>query len=239
MGTLSTVGEIVLVVIIVLVVLSIFTPGLFGAVKKVFQIGGQQTGITPILPPSIGGNNGDNSGSSSSCGVDVSTCQLDVRTDSPSMTVDQIKKVLVDAKSPAISNEPDVAQTFYDESKQTGIDDAVAIAFFQHESTFGTAGDTKTTKNMGNIRYTDLCSSKYGGKNYKGFCAYPTWKEGIIAWYNLIKDGYIDNLHLTTLGPILATYAPCGDNNNLQNYMASVKNFVSQYGRDVSSCQLS
>jgi hypothetical protein len=154
------------------------------------------------------------------------------------MSVDQIKALLDKGKSPAIQAEPGIAQVFWDKSRETNVDVAIALAFFQQESNFGTSGMATITKSMGNIIYTDVCKTKYAGESYEGFCKYPTWRAGVEAWYNLIKDGYIEKMKLTTLGPIIATYAPCNEN-NVKAYIANVKEFVDKYTqRDVSSCKI-
>src|SRR5689334_15162924 len=54
----------------------------------------------------------------------------------PSLSASFINQVLSTANSPAAGT----GQVFYAQSVSTGIDDAYALAFFQHESTFGKFG---------------------------------------------------------------------------------------------------
>src|SRR4051794_35619807 len=71
----------------------------------------------------------------------------------PSLSAAFVDKVLSGASSKAAGT----GQALYDLSKKYGIDDAYALAFFQHESTFGTGGVARATLSLGNIR----CSEGY------------------------------------------------------------------------------
>lgn len=231
-GAISTLASIILSLILILIILSITVPGIRSGVNDIIKSASKLVGIQLETHPGPE----DEAGSSESCSVAVAQCQFDVMH-SPSMPVSEIERILRAADSPAIQAEPDIAQFFYDESVRTGVDDAVAIAFFKHESTFGKYGKAPITKSIGNIRYTATCKEKYGGENYDGFCKYPSWKAGVTHWYNLIKDDYVGQGY-DTLGEILARYAPC-DENNINNYIASIQDTVKNYRNDFeSACPL-
>jgi hypothetical protein len=71
----------------------------------------------------------------------------------PSLSAAFIDRVLDHAQSPARGT----GMALYALSMLYGIDDAYALAFFQHESQFGTTGMARVTLSLGNIR----CSAGY------------------------------------------------------------------------------
>jgi hypothetical protein len=137
---------------------------------------------------------------------------------SPSISAQQIDSILSRAGSPAVGT----GQTFYNDSLTYGIDDSVALAFFHHESGYGTSGAAVDTHNMGNI----VCTSGYDciGR----FRAYPSWQAGIDDWYRLIKDVYISQGH-TTVESIIPIYAPSSDNNDCSAYVSAVETDVQNW----------
>jgi hypothetical protein len=66
----------------------------------------------------------------------------------PTITAAFINQVLAAYHSPATGK----GQALYDDGVQYGIDPAFALAFFMHESTFGTAGEARITLALGNLR---------------------------------------------------------------------------------------
>ena len=135
---------------------------------------------------------------------------------SPSLSAQQIDTILANAGSPAQGT----GQTFYNDSLQYGIDDAYALAFFHHESSFGQSGAAAQTLSIGNI----VCTAGYSciGR----FRAYPSWAAGITDWYELIKDQYVGRWGATTVESIIPHYAPSSDNNDEAGYIASVERDV-------------
>jgi hypothetical protein len=134
----------------------------------------------------------------------------------PSVSAATIDKVLADYSSPAAGK----GAAFYDLGLKYGIDPAYALAFYIHESSCGTKGVARFTHGIGNIRVTP------GYKDYEGYRSYDTYEQGIEDWYKLIKDLYVDGWGLTTPAPIIAKYAPWGDNNNPDIYASTVKSLV-------------
>lgn len=133
----------------------------------------------------------------------------------PSLSVSQVNAILP-ANSPAAGT----GQTFYNDSVQYGIDDAYALAFFKHESTYGLYGAAVDTRSIGNIN----CTSGY---NCIGrFRAYGSWEAGINDWYQLIKNVYISQWGYTTVEAIIPHYAPNSDGNSESTYIASVESDV-------------
>ena len=139
----------------------------------------------------------------------------------PTLAASFVNRVLAAAHSPAQGT----GQALYDLSRQFGIDDAYALAFFQHESQFGTTGMARTTHSLGNIR----CSTGYQCIN--GYRAYSYWVAGYQDWYRLIHTLYIGTWHLTTVEQILPVYAPVSDGNNVAGYIADVEQAVGHWRR--------
>ncbi len=138
----------------------------------------------------------------------------------PSVSAATIDRVLAQYNSPAAGS----GALFYDLGVQYGIDPAYALAFYIHESSAGTKGVARFTHGIGNIRVTA------GYQSYEGYRSYDTYAAGIEDWYKLIKELYIEGWGLTTPAPIIARYAPWGDNNNPDVYAATVKALVASWG---------
>jgi len=131
----------------------------------------------------------------------------------PSLSAAKIDTILSNAGSPAAGT----GSAFVLDSAQYNIDDAVALAFFKHESSFGTIGAATATHSIGNI----VCTSGYSciGR----FRAYASWSAGIDDWFRLISGPAYVSGGLTTLGQILPKYAPASDNNSPDSYIAAVQ----------------
>jgi hypothetical protein len=137
----------------------------------------------------------------------------------PTLSAGFVNQVLAAAHSPAQGT----GQALYDLSRQHGIDDAYALAFFQHESQFGTTGMARATHSFGNIR----CSTGYQCNN--GYRAYSSWVAGEQDWYRLIQSLYINTWRLTTVEQIIPVYAPSSDGNDVAGYIAAVEQAVSHW----------
>ena len=137
----------------------------------------------------------------------------------PSIRADFINRVLDYYHSPARGK----GQALYDYGVKYGIDPAYALAFFMHESSFGTTGVATVTRSLGNIRVSE------GYKNYDGYRLYHTWEEGFEDWYKLIADQYVEQWRLTTVDQIVPVYAPSSDNNDVAAYIQAVKSAVDRW----------
>lgn len=135
----------------------------------------------------------------------------------PTLTADFINKVLAAYHSPAAGK----GQTLYNMGVQYGIDPAFALAFFMHESSFGTAGEATATLSLGNLRcYPGVtCIDQDRG----GYAKYATWEDGFQAWYELIHNYYVAKLGLVTVDKIIPVYAPTADNNDEMAYINDLK----------------
>jgi hypothetical protein len=137
----------------------------------------------------------------------------------PTLSADVVNKILVDAGSPAVG----LGTTLYHLSEQYQIDDAIALAFFDHESTYGKYGVARFTHSLGNIRCTPEWSSCS-----QGYRAYASWEQGASDWFRLISTVYVSEGR-TTVAQIIPKYAPSADHNNESAYINSVLSDVGKY----------
>lgn len=143
-------------------------------------------------------------------------------TGPPTVSVSVINQVLAGSNSPATGK----GQALYDLGIKYGIDPAFALAFFWKESFFGTQGEARVTRSLGNLR----CVPDYACVDLDrgGYASFPTWEQGFEAWYRLIRQLYINTWHCMTVKQIIPKYAPSRDNNNESLYIAHVEQFVDQ-----------
>ena len=142
----------------------------------------------------------------------------------PTLAASFVNRVLSAYHSPAVGT----GQALYDLSVRYGVDDAYALAFFMHESTFGTTGVARATRSLGNIRCTP------GYQCTLGYRAYATWQAGYEDWYHLIRDGYVtgqvsSTCPCVTVQQIIPVYAPEADGNDEQAYIAAVLSAVAAW----------
>ena len=136
----------------------------------------------------------------------------------PTISAQSINNILCFASSPACGT----GAALYQLGIRYGIDPVYALAFFQHESTFGRYGVASVNKGLGNIR----CSQGY--TCISGFRAYATWQEGYEDWYHLIRTLYVDAWGLTTVDTIVPRYAPSSENDTV-GYITAIKRAVDMW----------
>ncbi len=141
----------------------------------------------------------------------------------PTISAAFINQVLASYNSPAAGK----GQALYDLGVKYGIDPAFALAFFMHESTFGTAGEARTTLSLGNLR----CIPNFAcvDQDRGGYASFASWEDGFQAWYELIRNYYVAQRGLTTVDKIIPIYAPTADNNNEAAYIASLKHTINTW----------
>lgn len=138
----------------------------------------------------------------------------------PTITAAFIDQVLAQAGSPAAGN----GQALYDLGVKYDIDPVYALAFFKHESKFGTTGEATVTRSLGNERCISdrPCIDQKRG----GYALMVSWIDGFDHWYSLIANLYIKQWGRTTVETIVPKYAPNSDDNNEQAYIAAVEQDV-------------
>lgn len=146
----------------------------------------------------------------------------------PSVSASLINQVLAAYASPARGQ----GQALYDLGQQYGIDPVYALAFFGHESRFGTTGEARVTLSLGNERCIQdrPCIDQARG----GYAQMRSWQDGFEHWYQLIRFGYVQGRvtiplvghACLTIDQIIPVYAPNTDNNNVAMYIASIEHEV-------------
>jgi hypothetical protein len=129
-----------------------------------------------------------------------------------------IDQVLAAAHSPVAGQ----GQAVYQASIKAGIDDAFVLAFFGHESTFGTAGAAVQTHSWGNLICTPgypSCIGRY--RSYRSFL------DGLDDFLTLLTREYFPH-GLTTVEQIIPVYAPSSEN-DVAGYIQAVESFVSAW----------
>lgn len=137
---------------------------------------------------------------------------------SPSLGASFVDRVLSSYHSPAVG----LGQALYADSMQFQIDDAYALAFFLHESSFGTTGIARFTHSVGNIRCSGYPTC------FQGFRSYSSWQAGAWDWFRLIKQEYLPH-GLSTVQAIVPVYAPSSDGNDVNAYIAAVLHAVATW----------
>ncbi len=146
----------------------------------------------------------------------------------PTISADLINLILAQAGSPAAGQ----GQFFYDLGVKYTIDPAFALAFYKHESGFGTQGIARESLSIGNIRcaVNTMCITAQGSRYFcaqdpcEGFRAYSSWQESIEDWYQLIAGPDYARRGLITVALILPKYAPSADKNDEALYISSIEN---------------
>lgn len=141
----------------------------------------------------------------------------------PSISVNFMNQVLAAYHSPAIGK----GQELYDLGIQYGIDPAFALAFFMHESSFGTKGEAANSLSLGNLR----CIPNFRCQD--NFAWFNSWEDGFKAWYALIRNLYVAQWGFTTVDQIIPKYAPAADHNNEHAYTAAIKHAVDTWHASV------
>ncbi len=137
----------------------------------------------------------------------------------PQLSPDFLNQILAAYHSPAAGT----GQALYNLGRAYGINSDFALAFFGHESSFGTQGEARSSLSLGNLR----CIPNF--KCQDGYAWFPSWEAGFQAWYALIRNLYVNQWGLTTIEQIIPRYAPPSDNNNDAAYIYELKVFLTTW----------
>lgn len=151
-----------------------------------------------------------------------------VVTGNPTISASFINRVLAAYGSPARGR----GQALYSLGVKYGIDPVYALAFFLHESRFGTTGEARVTLSLGNERCIQdrPCIDRQLG----GYAQMESWEDGFEHWYMLILYGYVQGRvtiplvghPCKTIDQIIPIYAPSSDHNNVKAYVQAIKSAV-------------
>lgn len=138
----------------------------------------------------------------------------------PTISADFINQVLASYHSPTAG----MGQTLYDLGVKYGIDPVYPLAFFMHESLFGTTGEARVTLSLGNSRCIPdrPCIDQDRG----GYAKMNSWQDGFEQWYKLIRNLYIAQWGRVTIDQIIPKYAPNSDGNDEAAYIAALKHSI-------------
>lgn len=145
----------------------------------------------------------------------------------PTISASFIERVLKAYGSPAVGT----GQALYDLGVKYGIDPVYALAFFQHEDSFGETGWGAVNHSLGNSRCGGSSSCR------GGYRSYGSWQAGYEDWYRLIVYGYVQGQvtipivghACTTVEQIVPVYAPSGDGNDVAAYIQAVISAVATW----------
>jgi len=137
----------------------------------------------------------------------------------PRISPQKFAEVLHEAHSPTA----DVAAECYEIVQGYGLDPALALAFFRHESSYGKAGVAARSKNWGNLRKGKRAREVVGG-----FAYYDDWRESLRDWCELLRYTYIEKWGLDTVAKVLYRYAPPSENDT-PRYVARVEGYVQDW----------
>lgn len=141
----------------------------------------------------------------------------------PRISMEQFRKVLVQYKSPVAP----IAGECYGMIVDHDLDPAVALAFFGHESVFGTRGLSTETLNWGNVR-TPVKPERAAGTHPRKFVIFRCWQDGLRDWCERINERYIAR-GLITPELAIPIYAPSSDGNDVERYIEHVNELVKRW----------
>ena len=122
------------------------------------------------------------------------------------------------------------ANELYDIIVGNGLDLAVTLAFFVHESQFCTTGvcANQDTKNWGGRRRAFKQQRGIGRARRAPLRGYASWPDSVRDWCELILYGYV-NKGLDTIEKVVLVYAPRSDGNVPESYINTVRRMVAAW----------
>jgi len=140
--------------------------------------------------------------------------------ESPTISASFIDRVLSAYRSPAVG----LGSVIEGQGVRYGIDPVYALAFFWHESGFGTTGEARVTLSLGNERC--IQDRPCIDQNRGGYAQMQSWADGFEHWYRLILNLYIRQWGRVTVAQIIPKYAPSSDGNDETAYIGAVEHAV-------------
>jgi len=144
----------------------------------------------------------------------------------PTITLAAFKSVLTAAKSPAASE----AAGIYNAFVAQGINPAIGLAIFQHESNYGKAGIAVGRNNLAGSRYY-ASEAAYGAKDVGGWGSFPSYTADAKYVAALLAGPlYAGSKSFNTAQTFPYRYAPAADNNKPDAYGNAIVAAVSKWG---------
>lgn len=147
----------------------------------------------------------------------------------PRISPAQFARVLDRGRSPAAP----YAAAMYASCLLRGVDPALLLAFFQHESELGKKGlcAAYDLRNPGNVRRAvDASRGEQLDIPDRGpFFQFSSWELGAADWAERMRDRYTRRLGLATVRRALPVYAPTADHNRPDVYAEAVLSDVRRW----------
>jgi hypothetical protein len=142
---------------------------------------------------------------------------------SPRISKGGFARILTGAGSPAAPH----AEELYEIIVGYGLDPAVALAFFQHESQYCTTGRCARAelRNWGMLR--KAIRAGRGAGSGEGFVRYGSWHDGVRDWCELML-GYVAR-GMDTVEEAVPVYAPHADGNVPTAYIGAIHRQVTAW----------
>lgn len=148
----------------------------------------------------------------------------------PRISPELFQEVLTLAQSPAAAE--NAGDALYAIPVAYGLDPGVALAFFFHESKYGTMGIARTTNGWGNQRRSPTGRGEVRVIPGRGpFAHYTSWADSLHDWCALILGAVYVGAGRDLVSEIIPVYAPSSDNNKPAAYIASVVRAVTAWHR--------
>lgn len=138
------------------------------------------------------------------------------------------RQALINRKSPAAK----VAEAAYAVCLAWGVDPAVALAFYVHESSAGTKGVAATSLNWGNLRIgrrAQINRETAEGRPY--FAFYTNWLSSLDDFCELLRSRLYEGDGRKTVREVLPRFAPALDRNDPTAYADFVNRSVETWER--------
>jgi len=150
----------------------------------------------------------------------------------PTISPQVYSDVLTNKNSPAL-RQGFTSRDLYNAALNPGINPAIPLAFFYHESQLGTAGiATLGINNWGNLRpgSTGFLGRAYTTQNtdYGIFRKYRNYMDSLMDWIDLMLGPRYKGL---SLRDALAIYAPSSDGNSPSAYASAVMQLVDAWNK--------
>jgi len=147
----------------------------------------------------------------------------------PTITRALFKRALENRKSPVDSPAGELADEAYTICLAWGLNPAVALAVYVHESQAGTKGAARRTKNWGNLRKGPGQLRQVHTGVSGGFGEYASWLVSLNDFCKLLTGPLYVKAGLDTVSKVTPRYAPAADRNNPTSYAAFVNELIAHW----------
>ena len=170
---------------------------------------------------------------------------FDIRSGEPTArSIDDWLNKHFSKPSPQVSEAPPghtIGEVYIEMGRKYHLNPAFVLAIFSQESTAATLPQgNMAARNYGNIKWTADCSCpgpyisymqdpKTGEWVSLMWRTYKTWTDGMEDLFRMLKNFYVDELHLTTVSQAISMYEnndPLNPNGFTQAYIRNVQDWI-------------